>query len=75
MARTLMARLLYLTGTRSWVPVIPLYETSVVKFLHLCFHVLFIFYFFSDRRSLKIENENNSKKNLAAEAPYIGLSP
>ena len=28
---------------------------------------------FSDRRYLKIENENNSTETLTAEAPYIGL--
>ena len=43
MTLTLMARVLCLTRTRSWVA----YETSVVTFLHLCFHavIIFIFYF------------------------------
>ena len=35
--------------------------------------LLFSFSVFSDLRSLKIENENNSMKTLTAEAPYIGL--
>ena len=46
----------------------PIYETSVVKFLHICFYaVIFSIYvfmlllYFSDRQLLKIENENNMK--------------
>ena len=70
-ARTQMACLPCVTRTHSWVPMVS-YETSVVKFLHLCFMLLFSFSVFSDRRSLKIENENNMK-TLSTEAPYIGL--
>ena len=36
--------------------------------------VIFVFCF-SDRRSLKIENENNNTKSLTAEAPCIELVP
>ena len=55
-------------------PFDPIYETSVFKcFLHLCFHAVIFIYYFSDRRLLKMENENNSTKNLIAEASYIGL--
>ena len=33
-------------STHSWIPMIPYIKTSVVKFLHLCFHaVIFTFYF------------------------------
>ena len=35
--------------------------------------LLFSFSIFSDRRSLKIENENNKKKTQAAEVSYMGL--
>ena len=37
------------------------------------FMLLFSLSIVSDRRSLKIENKNNSTKTLTAEAPYIGL--
>ena len=49
----------------------------MVKFQHLRFHAVIFIFCFSDRWSLKTENENNSTKNLTAEAPYIhvGLDP
>ena len=43
---------------------------------NFCYYVsslLFSFSIFSDRWSLKIENENNSTKTLTAEVSYIGL--
>ena len=55
-------------------PYDPIYENSMLKFLHICFHAVIFIFYFSDRRwSLKIENENNSTKALSAEAPFIGL--
>ena len=48
-----------------------IYMTSVVKFLHLCFHA--VISFLSDRRSAEIENENNNKKTLTTEVSYMGL--
>ena len=74
LARTLMARLPCLTRTCSWVPMILYYMRLL--WLNFCFYVFmlsFSFSTFSDRRSLKIENENNSTKTRTAEAPYIGL--
>ena len=44
----------------------------MVKFLHLCFPAVIFFFNFSDRQSIKIENENNDTKTLTA-ASYIGL--
>ena len=35
--------------------------------------LLFSFSIFSDWPSLKVENENNNRKALTAEVPYIGL--
>ena len=58
---------------RSWVPIVTYMR---IVWSNFCIHVsmlLFSFSVFSDRRSLKIENENNSMKTLAAEASYIGL--
>ena len=37
--------------------------------------LLFSFSSFSERRSLKIENENKNVKTLSAEAPFIGQEP
>ena len=51
-------------------PYDPIYETAVVKFLHLCFGTAIFIFFFSDRWSLKIENENNKKKTLTADPIY-----
>ena len=48
-------------------PYATIYLTSVVKFLHLCSHAVNFFFYFSDRRSQKIENENNSTETLTAE--------
>ena len=42
----------------------------MVKCLYLCFHA--VIFTFSDRRSLKIENENNRAKTITTEAPYRG---
>ena len=53
-------------------PSFSIYKTCVVKCIYV-FMLLFSFSVFSDLRSLKIENENNSMKTLTAEAPYIGL--
>ena len=61
MARTLMAHIPCLTFLG---PCGPIYETSVVKFLHLCFYAVI---------SLKIENENNSRKTLTTELSYMGM--
>ena len=61
MARTLMARLPSLTRTRSFV--------TMVKF----FYAVILIFYFNDRRSLKIENENNNTKTLTAEVSYKGL--
>ena len=65
-AWTLMARLPCLTRTHSWVPMIP-----YMRLLWSVFMLLFSFSVLSDRRSLKIGNENNSTKILTAQAPYI----
>ena len=73
MAQTLMAHLPRLTRTRSWVPMIPYMRLLWSNFCLYVFMLLLSFSVFSDRWSLKIENENNSMKNLTAEAPYIGL--
>ena len=48
-------------------PYAIIYESSEVKFLHLCSHAVNFILYFSDRRSQKIENENNSTKTLTAE--------
>ena len=45
----------------------------MVKFVYLCVNVVICIFYFSDPRSLKIENENYNMKILPAEAPYIGL--
>ena len=37
------------------------------------FRVVIFIFFFSDGLSLKIENENNSKKNIYAEVSYMGV--
>ena len=73
MARTLMAHLPCLTITRSWVPLIS-YMRLLWSNVCICvFMLLFSFSIFSYWWSLKIENENNSRKNLTTEAPNIGL--
>ena len=71
MARSLLARLSCLTRTRSWVPMIPFVGLLWSIFCMYVFMLLFAFSIFSDRRSLKIENENYSMIALIAEAPYI----
>ena len=73
MARTLMARLLTLTRTRSCDPMIPYMGILWSNFCIYLFMLLFSFSVFSDRRLLKIENENNNTKTPTAESPYIGL--
>ena len=52
---------------------VPEYETSVVKFLYFCFHAVIFIFYFSDRQSLKIENENINTKTLTTEVSYMGL--
>ena len=48
----------------------------MIKCLHLCFHAVISFSIFSERRSLKIENDNNhtqmnnSMKTLTAKVLY-----
>ena len=73
MAQTLMAPLPCLSRTCSLVPVIPYLRLLWSIFCIYGFMLLFSISVFSDWRSLKIENENNSIKTLTAEAPYIGL--
>ena len=73
MARTLMARIPCLIRTRSSVPMVPYMR---LLWSILCIYVFMLFFsfsIFSDRWSLKIENENNSKKSLTAEVSYMGL--
>ena len=65
-ARTLLARLPCLTINLFLDPYGPIYESYGHVF------IVFLFSIFSDRRSLKIENENNKTKTLTAEVPYIG---
>ena len=72
MARTLMARLPCLTRTRSLVPMIPYMRVLWSNFYIYVFMLSFSFSIFSDRRSLKIENENKSSKTLTVEAQYTG---
>ena len=72
MARTLVARIQCRTRTRS-MAYGHIYEASVVKFLHLCVHAAIFISIFSDRRSLKIVNENNCMKTLTAEISYMRL--
>ena len=64
MACPLIVRLSCLTGTHSWVPMIPYMRLLWSNFCIYAFMLLFSFSIFSDRRSLKIENENNSTKTL-----------
>ena len=61
-----MAHISCLNKIRSWVPV----KHFVVEILRFFNAVIFIFYF-SERRSLKKENENNSTKTLTTEASPI----
>ena len=68
-----MACLLSLTRTHSWVPMISFMKLLWSNFCLYIFMLLFSFSIFSDRQSLKIENEINNIKTLTAEAPYIGL--
>ena len=75
MARTLIGRLSCLIRARSWLPMIPIHETSMVKFMHLSFHAVIVIFYFSDRRPLKIENDNTSTNTLATEANIYDLSP
>ena len=67
---TRMARLPCLIRTRSWIPMIPYLRLLWSYFSIYGFMLLFLFSIFSDWRSLKIENENNSTKTLTAEAQY-----
>ena len=73
MAQTLMAHLPCLTRTRPWVPMIPYMRLLWSNFCIYVFMLLFSFSIFSDRRSLKMENENNSTKTLTAEALEFSL--
>ena len=73
LAETLMARLPCLTRTHSWVPMMPYMRLLWSNFCFYVFMLLFSFSIFSDRRSLKIEDENNNTKTLTAEAPNIRL--
>ena len=63
MAQTLMARIPFLTRTRSWVPMVPYMRLLLSNFCIYGVVLLFYFSIFSGRRSLKIENENNSTKS------------
>ena len=72
-AQNLMALLLFLTRTHSWVPMIPYIRLLWSNCCIYVFMLLFSFSVFCDQWSLKIENGNNSTKTLTAEAPYIGL--
>ena len=75
MARTLLARLPYLARTGSCAPIIPYTRLLWSNFCIYVSMLLFSFSCFSDLRSLKLENENNTTKTLNVEAPYtcIGL--
>ena len=65
MARTLMARLLCLTSTRSLIPMVPYMKLLWSDFfLHLWFHAVIFIFYFSNRRALNIDNENNNTKTL-----------
>ena len=72
-ARTLMARIPCLTRIHSWVPRVPYMRLLWSIFCIYFYMLLLSFSIFSDRRSLKIENENNSTKILTAEVSYMGL--
>ena len=67
MARTVMTRLPWLTRTRSWIPIVP-----YMRFLWSNFPAVIFIFCFSDRWSLKIENENNNTKTLSR-VPKINL--
>ena len=71
-AQILMARLPCLTRYRSWVPMSSYTRLLWSDFCNYVFLLLFSLSVFSDRRSLKIENENNNRKPTV-EASYIGL--
>ena len=60
-----MARLPCLTRTRCLVPMIP-----YMRLLWSNFDTVIFIFSFSDRRSLKIENENNSTKTSTIKTPY-----
>ena len=71
MARTLTARISCLTRTRSWVLMVLYMGLLWSKFCIYAFKLLFSFSFFSGRRSLKLENENNSTKTLRPQKSRI----
>ena len=73
MTRTLLTRVPFMTRTRSLVPVIPSMRLLWSNFCIYVFMLLFSFSIFSDRRSLKIENENYNMKTLTLAASCIGL--
>ena len=68
-AQTLMARLPCLTRTRFCVPMIPYMRLLLSNVCIYVFILFFSFSIFSDRRSLKIENENNKHKNSDNRSP------
>ena len=45
----------------------------MVNFLHYVFMLFFSFSIFSNRRLLKIENENNNTKTLTTDVSYMGV--
>ena len=75
MTRTVMAHLPCLTRTSSRAPLIPYMILLWSNFCIYVFMLLFLFSFFSDRWSLKIENENNNTETVATGVPYKGLEP
>ena len=64
MARTPIARLPSRTGTLSWIPTV---QTMRILWSNFCIYVFVLLFpcsIVSDRRSLKIKNENNNRKTL-----------
>ena len=74
MAQILMASLPCLDKTRSWAPVVPFVRFLCSIFCIYVFMLLISFAIFSDRQSLKIENEHNSMRTLTPEVSYLGLA-
>ena len=68
-----MAPIPCLTRTPSWAPVVPYIRHLWSNYCIYVFILLFSISIFSDLRSLKIENENNSTKMLTAEVLCMGL--
>ena len=62
----------YVTRTRSWVPMVSYMRLPWSNFCIKVFILLFSFSIFSDRTSLKTENEYNSIKTLTAEVYIYG---